>query len=451
MKKRVSDAIAQLRKVNEAAIRDAGPRYTPGLDPGAPNIQIGYLVDAFDALSLVEGWRVRAHGLAERISKACEHQARLLDRAFRRRKATPATLVDQLQALQRLRDPTALRRAALQVRRTAEYVINRLHQETDALWDQLRGLTDEQANREQRARLQSDMRAVGDVTDAVERLVGYFDGPSGRFLRGENALLLLGSWGTGKTHLLCDIARQRIALGAPALLVMASSLPSNADLLDGIATSTGLAASGAELLHELDRLGTSTNSRALLMIDAINEGNQDALAQAASEPGQNRQPASESRTCRELPSAVRRGDRDGTGNEVACVTRALRLSGSRVRRPTRVLLLLQPDGAERATHHAGVHAATLSEDSLRGPQAPRPSSPATEAARDCFGPEGDDVRARVLHKEGRQRDRARSRPCIRWLLACPQGRPQLVQVSPGGWQPAEPIGSATRTRSPVCK
>jgi len=75
MKPRVSDALAQLRKVNEVAIRDAGPRYTAGLDPGAPNIQIGYLVDAFDALSLVEGWRVRAQGLAERIGNACEHHA----------------------------------------------------------------------------------------------------------------------------------------------------------------------------------------------------------------------------------------------------------------------------------------------------------------------------------------------------------------------------------------
>ena len=70
-------------------------------------------------------------------------------------------------------------------------------------------------------------------------LVEYLDGPSGRFLRGENGLLLLGSWGTGKTHLLCDIARQRLQAGAPALLVMASSLPSGADVLDGIALPLG--------------------------------------------------------------------------------------------------------------------------------------------------------------------------------------------------------------------
>jgi len=276
MKPRVSDALAQLRKANEVAIRDAGPRYTPGLDPDAPNIEIGYLVDAFDALSLVDGWRNRARELEERISKACEYQARLLARIFRRRRATPATLADQVQALRELHDPTALRRATVQLRRNGERVVERLQRDADALWEQLRALPDEPANREQRGRLQSDMRAVSDVRAAVQGLIEYLDGPSGRCLRGENSLLLLGSWGTGKTHLLCDIARQRLQVDTPALLVMASSLPTVPDLLDGIALSTGLAASGAELLNQLGRLGKATNTRALLMIDAINEGNQEA-------------------------------------------------------------------------------------------------------------------------------------------------------------------------------
>ena len=42
-----------------------------------------------------------------------------------------------------------------------------------------------------------------------------------------------------------------------------------------IAASTGLAGSGAELLSELNRLGKATKTRALLMVDAINEGNQE--------------------------------------------------------------------------------------------------------------------------------------------------------------------------------
>lgn len=275
MKKRINNALAQLQAANEVAIRAAGPRYTPGLDPAAPNIEISYLVDAFDALSLVDGWRRRARGLGQGITKASEYQTHLLDRLFRRRRATPARLVDQVQALQGLQEPAALRRAALQLRRNSELVVGRLQREVDALWEQLRELPDEAPNHEQRSRLQSDMRALSAVMSAVRELVEYLDSPPGRFLRGNNSLLLLGSWGTGKTHLLCDIARQRLAAGAPALLVMASSLPSDDDVLDGVAATTGLAASGAELLADLNRVGAATNSRALLMVDAINEGRQD--------------------------------------------------------------------------------------------------------------------------------------------------------------------------------
>jgi hypothetical protein len=275
MRRKVNDALAQLQAVNEIAIRDAGPRYTPGLDPGAPNIEIGYLVDAFDALSLVDGWRQRAQGLAEGLAKASEYQTRLLDGLFGRRRATPGRLVDQVAELRALRDPTVIGRTATQLRRNGTSVVRHLQSKIDALWEQLRELADEPQHRELRSRLQSDASALRGVMSAAQDLIEYLDGPSGRFLRGENGLLLLGSWGTGKTHLLCDIARQRLNGGAPALLLMASSLPNGTEVLDEVATTTGLAATGTELLSELNRLGHATNTRALLMVDAINEGDQD--------------------------------------------------------------------------------------------------------------------------------------------------------------------------------
>jgi hypothetical protein len=200
MKKRLNDALAQLEMAIEAAVREAGPRYTPGLDPAAPNIEIAYLVDAFDALSLVDGWRSRVVGLADRVSKASEREMYLLRRLFRRRRATPARLVEQVRTLQELRDPIAIRRAAVRLRRNTKYVVAHLQREADALWEQLRALPDEPAHRDERSRLQSDARSAGEVMSAVQELIEYVDGPSGVFLRSDNGLLLLGSWGTGKTH-----------------------------------------------------------------------------------------------------------------------------------------------------------------------------------------------------------------------------------------------------------
>jgi len=71
------------------------------------------------------------------------------------------------------------------------------------------------------------------------------------------------------------------------MLVLASSLPSGTDLLESAAAaSRGLATSSGDLLATLDRLGQASGCRALLMFDAINEGDRTAwrrqLAQLAS-------------------------------------------------------------------------------------------------------------------------------------------------------------------------
>jgi hypothetical protein len=175
MKKRISEALAELQAVNEVAIRDAGPRYTPGLDPNAPNIEIGYLADALDALSLVDGWRDHAQVLTERILKAIEHRTHLLDRLFGRRRATPARIAEGIQSLRALEEPAALRRAAVQLRRNGERVVERLQQESEELWEQLRQLPDGPANGDQRNRLQADVHAVNDVEAAVGR--GHLNWP----------------------------------------------------------------------------------------------------------------------------------------------------------------------------------------------------------------------------------------------------------------------------------
>lgn len=271
---KVVTALAQLERANEAAIRVAGPRYTSGVDPAAPNIEIGYLLSAFDALSLVDGWRERVEELAASVQTTNDDETYLLRWIFRRRTVTPALLVERARELQARHDPNGIRRAADQLRRNVRRVDERLRREIRERWDQLEALPDAPANRERRDRTQSEVRALNIVDSAVSELLAYLDGPGGRFLRGDNSLLLLGSWGTGKTHFLCDIARHRLAAKAPALLVMASSLPRRGDLLDGVAVSTGLAATGAELLDEMNRLGAATRSRALLVVDAINEGDQ---------------------------------------------------------------------------------------------------------------------------------------------------------------------------------
>ena len=85
-------------------------------------------------------------------------------------------------------------------------------------------------------------------------------------------LFLAGDAGTGKTHLLCDMARQRLSEGRPTVLVLGEKLdkgnprellPRHLDLPD---------LTMPELLMALNAAGEAAGTRALLLIDAINEG-----------------------------------------------------------------------------------------------------------------------------------------------------------------------------------
>lgn len=62
--------LADLRRVNERAIRDAGPRYMPGQDPDAPNLQITSIVETFDAFGITEAFRARIEDLRSRARTA---------------------------------------------------------------------------------------------------------------------------------------------------------------------------------------------------------------------------------------------------------------------------------------------------------------------------------------------------------------------------------------------
>ena len=51
--------LADLKRVTRASIKRAGPRYTPALDPTAPNLHIIPLVEAFDALTYSSAFKAR--------------------------------------------------------------------------------------------------------------------------------------------------------------------------------------------------------------------------------------------------------------------------------------------------------------------------------------------------------------------------------------------------------
>jgi hypothetical protein len=91
----LNDLMAQ----SERAIKDAGPRFTPGLDAGAPNIRIEHLVDALDSLSIRDGFRARIQEYEEELRKALKYTRRTIDDVFKGRVVTPVVVADDLLSL----------------------------------------------------------------------------------------------------------------------------------------------------------------------------------------------------------------------------------------------------------------------------------------------------------------------------------------------------------------
>ena len=89
-------------------------------------------------------------------------------------------------------------------------------------------------------------------------------------------LIIKGEAGCGKSHLMGDMASKRIADGLPTLLFLGT------DFSDGtyesiITSKIGFAGTFPEFLSSFNQIGCQVGSRALLMIDALNEGKQANL------------------------------------------------------------------------------------------------------------------------------------------------------------------------------
>ena len=86
-------------------------------------------------------------------------------------------------------------------------------------------------------------------------------------------MIIHGAAGTGKTHLLCDFARSRVEAGAPCVLLMGQRFTESADPWGQVLEHVGMHGDRVEhFVGALEATAQVANSRALVMIDAVNEG-----------------------------------------------------------------------------------------------------------------------------------------------------------------------------------
>ena len=88
-----------------------------------------------------------------------------------------------------------------------------------------------------------------------------------------NLMILEGMAGTGKTHLLCDVARLRTDSGAPTILLMGHRFTTSEEPWTQVFQQLELHDLTVErFVGALEAVAVARNCRALLIVDALNEG-----------------------------------------------------------------------------------------------------------------------------------------------------------------------------------
>lgn len=287
---RDDDLLSELSRVATQTLRAAGPRYAPSLDPRAPNLAIEPLQRAANALAQGSAFRERVEALSGEIRKAYDRDDHFANRLFERRVASIQRIIADLDALAAA-DTVVDRRAAMRgLRRHLRSVRGRLSTTEGELRARLQALEgtqpgtaseeEKKSRSSERDRVQSRLGAIRRLEEALYEVAEFADGDEGDLAAGGSSILLLGEWGTGKTHFLCDYAVQAIDDGSPTLVVLANALRTDIPPFDAIAEITGLAPSGAALMLLLDAKAKEAGRRALIMIDAINESDRETWRRA---------------------------------------------------------------------------------------------------------------------------------------------------------------------------
>lgn len=279
--------MAALNQFNLKQIKLAGQRYTPGVEPGAPNLKIESLLTAIESVSggqaakerisrfivvLIEAWGRTKSSCEKRDNIQIEVDALsvLADALLPRMLAKDTTAPDDWKT------KLALISNALEVdlkRWRDVEKINRENQEGEGRQHTYSSTLNT---------IQSNINDISKCISLLEDEKEFISSPQGKALV-DPFLLIRGEWGTGKTHLLCDVTQDYINRQQPTLFVLAKNFQGSKNLLGLICDQIFQGKSPAEAIDYLQRLGVSCGSRSLIIVDGVNEGRRAEWRQAISE------------------------------------------------------------------------------------------------------------------------------------------------------------------------
>ena len=262
--------LSTLHRLSRDQVHQAGQRYTPGIDPEAPNIKVESLITTIENAACGSGAHDRFKRFFEDFSDGwqhaenCSQNRQAIQEEITQAEASLRNLIQRL----RTRDLIAneewtTRLSTIELLLKAD--ISHWRTEESKLTDAER----QHPYSGKQSTLLSNISSINRCLAVVRDEIEYCDTPAFKVLS-DPLLLITGEWGTGKTHLICDVTVNRIDRGQATLLLLAKNFKGYIlkDIVELIDPSTDEENLFDQLQSEAERLG----ERAIVICEGINEG-----------------------------------------------------------------------------------------------------------------------------------------------------------------------------------
>jgi len=259
-----------LERISKGQIQQAGHRYTPGVDPQAPNLRIPSLFTAIENVACGAGAQARFQSFLDELSEAWGHAKHCSQNR------------DAIQAhIDEARGSLAALMPSLRARKTpaADEWTGRLCAIDAALQTDMAHWRSEEAKlpppqgehsySSERNTIRGNMNAIGRCLGIVRKEKEYSGSPAFKALT-DPLLLVTGEWGTGKTHLLCDVTQDRIRRGQATVLILAKNFQGR--ILDSVCGRVEVGLTQEAFFDQLQQAADRLCERAIVIVDGVNEG-----------------------------------------------------------------------------------------------------------------------------------------------------------------------------------
>jgi hypothetical protein len=257
----------------EEAVTNVGPRYTPELNVQLPIARL------FDSLGRTTAFHQRFRALLGKIKQTylktrSEHVEQYAPNQYILLNEINDQLLDLLQNIENkittnikfqsiAELASKLRDVAWDTSRALEDIAKTRGQDNSSAGQPVQGDSPDRVISGRRYQLEELARHAMELEELASRTECK--------LANTPALLLTGTAGTGKSHLFCDVAQQRITSELPTILLLGEQF-GDREPWSQIIEMLGLSCSKEELLGALEAAAQARHSKALILIDALNEG-----------------------------------------------------------------------------------------------------------------------------------------------------------------------------------